>query len=302
MSLQHNETDILAYLNQTRVKINDELNNIMSRIKAPKTLKEAMHYSLSAGGKRIRPILLLATLDAFGISLKRGLRVACAIEMLHTYSLIHDDLPAMDNDDFRRGKPTNHKVFGEATAILAGDALLTYSFELISSIDDPQVTPKMKLDLVKRLAQSTGAEGMVAGQAEDLIAENEPVQTVDKLEHIHYHKTGKLIIYSIVAGAILANATTEQQKSLEQFGYHLGIAFQIQDDILDVEGDSEKIGKPVGSDHVNEKSTYPKLLTLAGAKQKLSEHLQHALNFLENANIQHDKLEQTAYYIINRDN
>lgn len=266
-------------------------------------LKEAMLYSIHAGGKRLRPLLVLTTVAAFQKEMEtQDYQVAASLEMIHTYSLIHDDLPAMDNDDFRRGKPTNHKVFGEATAILAGDALLTYSFELISSIDDPQVTPKMKLDLVKRLAQSTGAEGMVAGQAEDLIAENEPVQTVDKLEHIHYHKTGKLIIYSIVAGAILANATTEQQKSLEQFGYHLGIAFQIQDDILDVEGDSEKIGKPVGSDHVNEKSTYPKLLTLAGAKQKLSEHLQHALNFLENANIQHDKLEQMAYYIINRDN
>ncbi len=301
MSVQHNEmnTTDLAIM---REKINKQLEALILRLKAPKILIEAMAYSLSAGGKRIRPILLLTTLEAFGKKMDKGLNVACAIELLHTYSLIHDDLPAMDDDDFRRGKPTNHKVFGEANAILAGDALLTYSFELISSIDEPHVTNEMKIELIQRLAKAAGAEGMVGGQTEDLIAENDPSLTVEKLENIHYNKTGKLIIYSIAAGAILAGATEEQLTQLEQFGYHLGIAFQIKDDILDVEGDSKKMGKPVGSDQLNEKSTYPALLTMEGAKRKLTDHLQHSLRYLEKAKINHDKLKQLALYSINREN
>lgn len=294
--------NIIAYLEEKKQIINKHLQTLIDQLHAPKILMDAMEYSLSAGGKRIRPILLLAALEAFQEKKEKGLNVACAIEMLHTYSLIHDDLPAMDNDDFRRGKPTNHKVFGEANAILAGDALLTYSFEIISSMNERDVTPEMKLELIKRLAQATGPEGMVGGQVEDLINENNPNLTLKELENIHHNKTGKLIIFSIIAGAILAKANQEQLNLLEKFAYHLGIAFQIQDDILDVIGDSEKTGKPTGSDSINEKSTYPKLLTLEGAKQKLNEHIEQALYFLQKANIRDEILKGIALYIINREN
>lgn len=302
MTLQHKENDITLYLNNVRKQINQHLAKLISKLEGPKTLIDAMTYSLSAGGKRIRPILLLATIDAFGERTEKGLTVACAIEMLHTYSLIHDDLPAMDDDDLRRGKPTNHKVFGEAFAILAGDALLTHSFELISSLNEADITSDMQVELVRRLALATGPEGMVGGQAEDLIAENNPHLTVEELENIHFNKTGKLIIYSVIAGAILSGASMAQMQELEQFAYHLGIAFQIQDDILDVEGDIQKTGKPVGSDNQNEKGTYPKLLTIDGAKRRLTEHIESGLQFLRNTNINHDNLEQIAMYIINRDN
>lgn len=294
--------NISAYLEETKQLVNEHLQTLIEQLDAPKILMEAMEYSLSAGGKRIRPILLLATLDAFEEKKEKGLNVACAIEMLHTYSLIHDDLPAMDNDDLRRGKPTNHKVFGEANAILAGDALLTYSFEVISAMNEHDVTPEMKIELIKRFAQATGPEGMVGGQVEDLINENNPNLTLKELENIHYNKTGKLIIFSIIAGAILAKANQEKLNFLEKFAYHLGIAFQIQDDILDVIGDSEKTGKPTGSDSINEKSTYPKLLTLEGAKQKLNEHIEQALYYLNKANIRDEILKGIALYIINREN
>lgn len=294
---------ITKYLEDTKQLINTHLLTLLDKLNAPKILKEAMAYSLSAGGKRIRPILLLATLEAFQENKEKGLDVACAIEMLHTYSLIHDDLPAMDNDDLRRGKPTNHKVFGEANAILAGDALLTYSFEILSSFNKhDDVTPEMKLELIRRLAQATGPEGMVGGQVEDLRNEMNPNLTLQELENIHYNKTGKLIIYSIIAGAILAKANEEKINLLEQFAYHLGIAFQIQDDILDVIGDSKKTGKPTGSDSVKEKSTYPKLLTLEGAKEKLNEHFEQALFYLQKANIRDEILKGIALYIIKREN
>ncbi len=294
--------DITFYLKEPKQLVDRHLMTLIENVHAPNVLLEAMQYSLSAGGKRIRPILLLATLEAFGENKEKGLDVACAIEMLHTYSLIHDDLPAMDNDDLRRGKPTNHKVFGEANAILAGDALLTYSFEVIAAMNEHDVTPEMKIELIKRFAEATGPEGMVAGQVEDLRNENNPNLTLQELENIHYNKTGKLIIFSIIAGAILAKASEEKINLLEKFAYHLGIAFQIQDDILDVIGDSKKTGKPTGSDSSKDKSTYPKLLTLEGAKQKLSEHLEQALFFLKKANIRDEMLKGIALYIINREN
>lgn len=293
---------IIPYLKQAKGKIDEQLRIEISKLNGPKVLIDAMNYSLEAGGKRLRPVMLLATLEAFGQNIEKGIPLACAVEMLHTYSLIHDDLPAMDNDDLRRGKPTNHKVFGEANAILAGDALLTYSFELIASLDNPEITSQMKVELIKQLAQAAGAEGMVGGQTEDLIAENNPNLTVEELEHIHVNKTGKLFIYSVLAGAILARANEEQMNHLKQFAYHLGIAFQIRDDILDIEGDVEKIGKPVGSDFENEKSTYPSLLTLDGAKKKLNEHVDKAIEFLYKANVKHEQLETISMYIIHRDN
>lgn len=252
-----------------------ELRNVIEELNAPAIIKESMIYSLEAGGKRIRPLLLFATLNAFGIDPRNGLQVAAAIEMIHTYSLIHDDLPSMDNDDFRRGKPTNHKVFGDAIATLAGDALLTYSFEVIGRIPTETASSDTKLSLIVEMAQAAGAEGMVGGQVADMEGENKTL-TLEELEYIHIHKTGKLLRFSVIAGAILAGAHKTQLENLSLFAHHLGLAFQIQDDILDLTGNQQILGKPVGSDTANHKSTYPQLLSLEGAKAALQQQIHQA--------------------------
>ncbi|TVX78931.1 polyprenyl synthetase family protein [Peribacillus simplex] len=279
--------------------IEREIVEYVNKLKAPAVVKEAMIYSLEAGGKRIRPLLVFAVLEAFGKNLRMGIPAAAAIEMIHTYSLIHDDLPAMDDDDLRRGKPTNHKVFGEAVAILAGDALLTYSFQLVTEMIDPEVTAEMKLNLVSEIAKSAGAEGMVGGQVADMEGENKQL-TLQELEYVHEHKTGKLLTASILSGAILAGANEEQQLHLRDFAYHLGLAFQIRDDILDIEGSVELIGKPVGSDVGNHKSTYPSLLTLQGAKEKLEHHIELAHAALEKTNLQTGLLNELTDLIAKR--
>ncbi|MBM6617343.1 polyprenyl synthetase family protein [Bacillus sp. RD4P76] len=273
----------------------------LNTLSAPSNLLDAMNYSLQAGGKRIRPLLLFATLSAFNKNPKLGLPVATAIEMIHTYSLIHDDLPSMDNDDLRRGKPTNHKVYGEALAILAGDALLTYSFQLLAELNDSAITDMIKLKLIQQLAIAAGPEGMVGGQVADMEGENKSL-TIHELEYIHERKTGKLLEYSIIAGALLSEATEEQLKILREFSRHLGLAFQIRDDILDIEGTVEEIGKPVGSDITNRKSTYPSVLTLDGAKEKLNYHITRGKELLHEANIQHNYLEQICDLIALRNN
>ncbi|MBL4951457.1 polyprenyl synthetase family protein [Neobacillus sp. YIM B02564] len=252
-----------------------ELRNLIEELNAPAIIKESMIYSLEGGGKRIRPLLLFATLNAFGIDPRNGLQVAAAIEMIHTYSLIHDDLPSMDNDDFRRGKPTNHKVFGDAIATLAGDALLTYSFEVIGRIPTETASSDTKLSLIVEMAQAAGAEGMVGGQVADMEGENKTL-TLEELEYIHIHKTGKLLRFSVIAGAILAGAHKTQLENLSLFAHHLGLAFQIQDDILDLTGNQQILGKPVGSDTANHKSTYPQLLSLEGAKAALQQQIHQA--------------------------
>lgn len=268
-----------AFAQDYKQLLEEELQTLVERLNAPSVIKEAMQYSLKAGGKRIRPLLLFATLDAFGEDPKKGLLAASAIEMVHTYSLIHDDLPGMDNDDLRRGKPTNHKVFGEAIAILAGDALLTYSFEVIGKIPAEYATSETKLKLLIELAKAIGTEGMVGGQVADMEGENK-VLSLEELEYIHIHKTGKLLGYSVLAGAWLAQASVDQLDNLASFAHHLGLAFQIQDDILDVVGSQEIIGKPVGSDTANHKSTYPQLLSLEGAKKALTEQIKLSKQFL----------------------
>ena len=246
-------------LRQYKEQIEQQLPTYIESLQAPETIKEAMLYSLRAGGKRIRPLLLLSTLHAFRKPIGIGMSVACALEMIHTYSLIHDDLPSMDNDDLRRGKPTNHKVFGEANAILAGDALLTYAFQVVA--DDKTISSDVKVRLISELAKAAGPEGMVGGQVADLEGEGKTI-SLQQLEYIHRHKTGKLLQYSVRAGAILGEATEQQLMLLTLFSDYLGLAFQIRDDILDIEGDEQKIGKKVGSDIENDKSTYPSLLTL----------------------------------------
>ena len=269
-----------TFVSSHKEMVETELKARVESLACPEILKESMVYSLKAGGKRIRPLLVFAVLDAFGKETKTGLEAACAIEMIHTYSLIHDDLPSMDDDDLRRGKPTNHIVFGEANAILAGDALLTLSFDLLAGMNHPGVSPGQQLELIRKISTSAGPEGMVGGQVADMEAEGNEI-TIDGLEYIHVHKTGKLLGASVLAGAILANATEKQKQLLEMFSRHLGLAFQIRDDILDIEGDQETIGKPVGSDEGNDKNTYPALLTLQGAKQKLEQEITDAETILE---------------------
>lgn len=290
---------LINYLTENKRLIDEKLPTYIDHIQAPDLVKEAMIYSLKAGGKRIRPILLFATLNAFGKSEKNdGVDVACALEMIHTYSLIHDDLPSMDDDDLRRGKPTNHKVYGEAIAILAGDGLLTHSFEVIG--DSSQIPDRLKVKIITALARAAGPSGMVGGQVADLLGEKKEL-TVEELEYIHEHKTGKLLRFAVVAGAMIAEASDEQLQHLDHFAKHLGLAFQIKDDILDIEGQEEQIGKPVGSDIGKDKSTYPKLLSLDGAKKKCDDHLEQSKKWLAKANVNSELLLEIANYIVKRD-
>ncbi|WP_066060681.1 polyprenyl synthetase family protein [Neobacillus soli] len=295
------ETGLLdAFSKKYKRLLDSELRTLVERLDAPQSIKESMIYSLEAGGKRIRPLLLFATLDAFGIDPQKGLLAASAIEMIHTYSLIHDDLPSMDNDDLRRGKPTNHKVFGDAIAILAGDALLTYSFEVIGKIPSEFSTPDTKLKLVMEMAKAAGTEGMVGGQVADMEGEGKSL-TLEELEYIHIHKTGKLLGFSVLAGAILAEASQNQLNNLSIFARHLGLAFQIQDDILDLVGNQQVIGKPVGSDSANLKSTYPQLLSLEGARAALQKQINLSKFYLEKTGLNMNLLMEITDLVASRD-
>jgi geranylgeranyl diphosphate synthase type II len=280
-------------------KIDQQLSNQILLIEAPVILKEAMNYSLTAGGKRVRPLFLLAVLDFLKVKHGEALAVGATIEMVHTYSLIHDDLPSMDNDDFRRGKLTNHKVYGEALAILAGDGLLTYSFGALARLKE--VSAENKLELIHLLSKAAGAEGMVGGQVLDIESERKKV-TVDELETIHINKTGALLSFSIEAGAILAQVDDNIRKALTDFGFHIGLAFQIQDDILDIEGTTEELGKTAGKDVASEKNTYPALLTLNGAKDKRDWHYTQAILSLRQISDEPGLLDELAGYIVNRHN
>lgn len=279
-------------------QIEKEIKNKLQRLNAPKRLKDSMIYSHQAGGKRLRPLLVLASYETFANNYEKAMSTAIALEMVHTYSLIHDDLPAMDNDDYRRGKLTNHKAFDEATAILAGDAILTYAFEIIGQ--DEQLTNREKVYVITKLAQASGSMGMVAGQMLDLSAEGKKV-SLDELEKIHALKTGELITFAITVGAYLANADENQIHYLQSFSYYLGLIFQIQDDILDITGDEEKIGKPIGSDKINEKSTYPSILGLEGAIEQKNKYVDLAYEALNNAYANKSYLMQLTNYFSQRE-
>lgn len=281
-------------------KVEARMPAIINDLQAPQILKDSMLYSINAGGKRIRPILLFATIESFSRDMDIGTDVASALEMIHTYSLIHDDLPAMDNDDFRRGKPTNHKVFGDAMAILAGDGLLTLSFEVISNISHPDITSDMKIELIRMIAKAAGPEGMVGGQVADIDGEGKTL-TVDELVYIHRHKTGDLLTFAVESGAVLSRVDDKTRRTLKNFAQELGLVFQIKDDILDIEGDEKKLGKPVGSDIAKAKNTYPSLLTLEGAKQKLNEHAVKAKQYLREIGLEHSLLHSITDYIVTRD-
>lgn len=257
----------------------------------------AMKYSLLSGGKRLRPILLMAAADSCGVVGEKFLSVASAIEMIHTYSLIHDDLPAMDNDDYRRGKLTNHKVFGEAIALLAGDALLTLAFETATRQEN--VEPKILLQVMKEFSTAAGAAGMVGGQVIDLESENKNIDLAT-LKKMHLGKTGALFIAAIRAGAILANADDKKISALTTYAENFGLAFQITDDILDVVGDEKNLGKPVGSDEKNHKSTYVTLTSLDTAKNLAENAVADALDAIKNFGDNADFLRDLVKFLITR--
>ncbi len=292
------DTPLQKFILEIQEILDEEFSKLYSVMDAPSLLKKSMLYSLEAGGKRIRPMLLIATYKAYKSDIQKVLSSATALEMIHTYSLIHDDLPAMDNDDYRRGKLTNHKAFDEATAILAGDALLTHSFYLIAN--DTLLSDSEKVHMIRLLSLYSGPNGMVAGQVLDMEAENDPI-SIEQLEQIHVLKTGELIKFAVKAGAILGNATKEQIQHLETFSYYLGLLFQIQDDILDVIGNTEKLGKAVGSDEDQNKSTYPKLLGLENAKNQRDAYAGKAKASLQKAGADTIILMELVDYFSQRD-
>ncbi|WP_214893052.1 polyprenyl synthetase family protein [Exiguobacterium sp. H66] len=285
-------------LMEWKAQVERALESFMTRLDAPEQLRASMRYSLDAGGKRVRPALIYAVLDAYDVSRTTGDATAAALEMIHTYSLIHDDLPAMDDDDMRRGRKTNHIEFDEATAILAGDALLTNAFTCLLETD---ASADIKVQLLERLAMAAGAAGMVGGQLDDMLGERGGIDDVEALESIHRRKTGALLVFAVEAGGILAGANEDDVVYLQRYGRHLGIAFQIQDDILDVTGDAEKIGKPVGSDEGNDKATYPKLLGLEGAKTALAAQVQAAEEAIDALSVEATTLKDLLDFVVKRD-
>ncbi len=263
----------------------------------PVTIHKAMRYSLFAGGKRIRPVLCFAAYEAVGSTFEGIENVAATLEMIHTYSLIHDDLPALDNDDLRRGRPTNHKVFGDAMAILAGDSLLTLAFQVLAELDTPAETA---VRLVSELARASGTVGgMIGGQVEDIQGEGQP-PTADLLNRIHRAKTGALLRASVRMGAIYAGANEDSLDKLSEYGEHVGLAFQIVDDILDVEQSSEELGKTAGKDAAQKKITFPAVYGLEQSREMAVHHLKFAHEAVASFGTKADPLRAIADFIVNR--
>jgi geranylgeranyl diphosphate synthase, type II len=289
------------YLHRQRQRIEASLDTLLPASDSyPPLLIEAMRYSVFAGGKRLRPILLLAATDAVGGDATAVLPAACALEYIHTYSMIHDDLPAMDDDAYRRGKLTNHKVYGEALAILAGDALLTHAFEVMSSPALAAAFPPDRLaQATYRLARAAGSFGMIGGQVVDILSEGKQV-SLETLEYIHRHKTAALIEAAVTMGAILGGAAPVYVQALEQYGHCVGWAFQITDDILDVEGDATLLGKEVGRDVELEKVTYPALLGIESSRQHARTLMQQGLSALTPLQVKAERLRQIAEYVVMR--
>ncbi|EKU49853.1 polyprenyl synthetase family protein [Staphylococcus massiliensis] len=274
---------ITPHMKQTIDDINNVIEQSIETSELNTNLEESMRYSLQAGGKRIRPLLMLLTIDMIDPNaVQNGYQTAIALEMIHTYSLIHDDLPAMDNDDYRRGKLTNHKVYGEWKAILAGDALLTKAFEIITK--DEKLEPTIQVQLIKDLAIASGHMGMIGGQTIDMESEDKTI-SLSQLETIHRYKTGALLKYAVLAGAHIAKVDGKYLNALDTFGDALGMIFQIKDDLLDIYGDEAEIGKPTGSDVANNKNTYVSLLGEKETNARLHAYVDqahNALNELEN--------------------
>ncbi len=279
---------------------NSKLEEYMPLCNNPQSIiYEAMAYSLLAGGKRLRPILMSEVAKMCGGSIEDTVPFAVAMEMIHTYSLIHDDLPAMDNDDLRRGRPTCHIKYGEANAILAGDALLNRAFEVMSAVQGLPFDRVVKV--ISIIARSSGTEGMIGGQVVDIISEGREL-TIDELRYIHSLKTGAIIKSSCVAGGVIAGASEDELFAITDFAENLGIAFQIQDDILDVLGSEESLGKPIGSDKQNGKNTYVTICGLDGAKRLMNEHTERAYAALDIFGKRADFLKWLLSYLMDRDN
>jgi geranylgeranyl diphosphate synthase, type II len=294
------EFDLKSYLTARKQLIDSALEELFPVAAGlQKKVVEAARYSLFAGGKRIRPILCLAASDVCGGSVEAVIPAACALEMIHTYSLIHDDLPAMDNDDFRRGVPTNHKVYGEAIAVLAGDALLTEAFEFLAMCRNHGISADKILQVIRIAVTASGYRGMIGGQVLDLECENRKVDLAT-VEYMHIHKTGALLSASLEIGAILGGADDVRIKALKRYGHHMGLAFQITDDLLDVEGDAVVMGKQPGSDLAKNKMTYPALLGLAQSKDAAKEHVDRALEALNSFGEKAEPLRAIARYLLVR--
>jgi geranylgeranyl diphosphate synthase, type II len=294
--------DLKKYLKERCLLVDQALDRFLPPAdELPISLHKSMRYSVFAGGKRVRPILLLAACQAVGGDIKRAMPAACAMEMIHTYSLIHDDLPAMDDDDFRRGNPTNHKVFGEAIAILAGDALLTEAFIMLGNPQNLDATEAAKiLPVIHEIACCAGSRGMVGGQVVDMESEGKHDIDLATVQYIHTHKTGALIKASVKSGAILGGADDTGLAAMTRYGEAIGLAFQIADDILDIEGTTEEIGKDAGSDEERGKATYPAVVGIVEAKRRAGELVTMALDALACFGDIADPLREIAKYIVYR--
>ena len=295
--------DIHQYLEQQRERVDRFLEqSLPETLCDPQQLYESMRYSLLAGGKRVRPILTIAAAQALGYHHDAVLPFAASLEFVHTYSLIHDDLPAMDNDDYRRGRLTNHKVYGDGMAILAGDGLLTMAFELCSQNKDTNnFTPSQQLEIVRELAYGSGHQGMVGGQVMDIQAENQEVD-LKHLQKIHSHKTGQLIRAAVRIGGIVGGASSTQLASLTGYAENIGLAFQIADDVLNMVGTREELGKDAGTDEKRGKQTYPSFFGIDGARKLGEECVERAINRLQIFDHQADPLRHIASYIMSRRN
>jgi geranylgeranyl diphosphate synthase, type II len=292
--------DLAAYLTDRQPRVEAALDASI-RPAYPDTIYASMRYSLLAGGKRLRPILCLASCEAVGGNPDLALPMACALEMIHTMSLIHDDLPAMDNDDYRRGKLTNHKVYGDDIAILAGDGLLAYAFEYIAT-QTQGVSADRILKAIAHLARAVGANGLVGGQVVDLESEGKSDISIETLIYIHNHKTGALFQSSVVCGAILAGATAAEIEKLSKFAQNIGLAFQIIDDILDITATGAELGKTAGKDVEAQKATYPKLWGLAESKHQADKLVAEAKTILAEFGDRARPLQALADYITDRKN
>lgn len=292
--------DLKTYLEDAKVFFDEQVkkNWLTKRQKEPENLFKAITYSFFAPGKRIRPVLTFASAEVLGLSRDDVLPIAASLEMIHSFSLIHDDLPAMDDDEMRRGQPTNHKVFGEATAILAGDALLARAIEPLTQMDSRKFLSQNLFKVIRQILRATGAEGMVGGQVSDMESEGQTI-SLEALQNLHLMKTGALIQAAVVTPAILSGQGEDILKFFFRYGESIGLAFQIADDILDIEGGIE-LGKDIGSDEEKKKSTYPALLGLDGAKKELRHRYEQALEALADFDEKALPLREIARFIIER--
>jgi geranylgeranyl diphosphate synthase type II len=293
--------DLPQYLKRRQRWVDDGLQRwLPAANEFPPQIHEAEHYSLFAGGKRLRPILALAGAEAVGGRARDALPLACALELIHTYSLIHDDLPAMDNDDLRRGKPTSHKVFGEALAILAGDALLTEAFRLMTRLDLMTRVPRQRrLQAICQVAWAVGSQGMIGGQALDILTQGKKVDA-HMLEYIHSHKTGALIAAAVCGGAMIGGASEREIQALRGYGEKLGLAFQVTDDLLDVQGKKGRMGKAVGKDQSRGKATYPALYGTTSSHRIAEELIADGLACIASFSRRANPLREIASFVISR--